>query len=339
MLHNLVHGLTHQKRVVGKGDADPGGPSADGQRCGYATTLRGRRSRCSQPVPRASENCCSAVLVFVCCWPDRSMPARARNAARLGRDLEHLRRVRTWSRARGSASRRDRATSRCTSLRPKPAGVELSLSTKIGPSSVEVVELEAGGRVLPRRTRRCGLVNSLRVARLPRMRFFTSAALQPRLHATPSTRSRRASRRAPRPSRERARSSSGSSSGTTGRSLTTRRPRGPARAARARSRPARLSRRSGVSKNQTSRICASSGSRPSASIAERCAGSGTVSFSSTLSAPDGQREHLPEILVAQLDRLRRVGGGHDANARGQRRVTAPHPARVVAKFTAQQAAM
>ena len=47
--------------------------------------------------------------------------------------------------------------------------------------------------------------------------------------------------------------------------------------------PLPLSARSGVSKKYTCRICASSGSIPSAAIAERCADSGTVTFSSTLS--------------------------------------------------------
>ena len=80
-----------------------------------------------------------------------------------------------------------------------------------------------------------------------------------------------------------ARSSSGSSDGTTGRSFTTesspfpwmRRPRTTT--------PSLSRARSGVSKKKTWRICASSGSRPSATTAERWSYSGTVSFSSTLS--------------------------------------------------------
>src|SRR5215211_2235751 len=80
-------------------------------------------------------------------------------------------------------------------------------------------------------------------------------------------------------------SSSGSWSGTTGRSLTTESSSRPwTRRARTIS-PRALSVRSGVSKKQTSRICASSGSSSSAWMAERWPASGTVSFSSTLSEP------------------------------------------------------
>jgi hypothetical protein len=79
------------------------------------------------------------------------------------------------------------------------------------------------------------------------------------------------------------RRSAGSFDGTTGRSLTTessplpwtRRPRTTT--------PAASSRRSGVSKKYTWRICASSGSIPSARIADRWSDSGTVSLSSVLS--------------------------------------------------------
>ena len=76
MLHNLVDGLTHQERVVGERDADRAGPCGD---AGDAATLL-RPVKNPQPVPRFRENCCSAVFVFVCCWPERSMPSPARNA-------------------------------------------------------------------------------------------------------------------------------------------------------------------------------------------------------------------------------------------------------------------
>ncbi len=49
--------------------------------------------------------------------------------------------------------------------------------------------------------------------------------------------------------------------------------------------PLPLSVSSGVSKKNTCRICASNGSMSSAFTAVRCESAGTVSFSSTLSAP------------------------------------------------------
>src|SRR5215217_4650879 len=76
----------------------------------------------------------------------------------------------------------------------------------------------------------------------------------------------------------------GSSSGTIGRSLTTvSSPRPWTRRARTTT-PCLLRRRSGVSKKNTCRIWASRGSMPRASTVERRSESGTVSFSSTLSA-------------------------------------------------------
>ena len=81
------------------------------------------------------------------------------------------------------------------------------------------------------------------------------------------------------------RSSSGSSLGVTGRSLTIESPPLPwIRLARATT-PCASRSSSGVSKKKTWRICASSGSSSSAATVERWCGSGTVSFSSTLSAP------------------------------------------------------
>ena len=76
-----------------------------------------------------------------------------------------------------------------------------------------------------------------------------------------------------------------SSAGTIGRSLTTESsPFCATRRARTTT-PARSSVSSGVSKKETSRTWAPSGSMPSASMAERWADSGIVSLSSTLSAP------------------------------------------------------
>ena len=80
-----------------------------------------------------------------------------------------------------------------------------------------------------------------------------------------------------------ARNSGESSSGTTGRSFTTESsPFRWTRRARTTT-PFLFNVRSGVSKNDTMRICASSGSIPSDITAERWSDSGTVSFSSTLS--------------------------------------------------------
>ena len=78
--------------------------------------------------------------------------------------------------------------------------------------------------------------------------------------------------------------SGGSSSGATGRSLTVESPPLPwIRRARTTT-PALLRERSRVSKKSTCRIWASSGSRSRAATADRRLESGTVSFSSTLSA-------------------------------------------------------
>src|SRR3954452_8292983 len=81
------------------------------------------------------------------------------------------------------------------------------------------------------------------------------------------------------------RSSSGRSAGTTGRSLTTESFSRPCTRRARTMTPCLFSVRSGVSKKHTRRICASSGSSSSARMAELCAASGTVSLSSTLSAP------------------------------------------------------
>ena len=77
--------------------------------------------------------------------------------------------------------------------------------------------------------------------------------------------------------------SSGRSTGSTGRSLTTVSPARPCILRARATMPAALSSRSGVSKKKTCRICASSGSSPSATTAARWSDAGTVSLSSTLS--------------------------------------------------------
>ena len=80
------------------------------------------------------------------------------------------------------------------------------------------------------------------------------------------------------------RSAFGMSSGTTGRSFTTQSPRFPCTRRARTTTPCSLSARSGVSKKKTCLIWASSGSTLSARAVSNCAVSGTVSFSSTLSA-------------------------------------------------------
>ena len=73
------------------------------------------------------------------------------------------------------------------------------------------------------------------------------------------------------------------SAGSTGRSFTTESAPFPwIRRARTTT-PTLSSFRSGVSKKKIWRICASSGSMPSATAVDRWSGSGTVSFNSTLS--------------------------------------------------------
>ena len=67
--------------------------------------------------------------------------------------------------------------------------------------------------------------------------------------------------------------------------------------------PWESSARSGVSKKKTWRIWAWSGSSASAATVERWCGSGTVSFSSTLSAPFEGAEQLNELLVREARRV------------------------------------
>ena len=54
-----------------------------------------------------------------------------------------------------------------------------------------------------------------------------------------------------------------------------------------------------MSKKNTCRICASSGSRPRPEIAVRWSAAGTVSFSSTLSAFFASSRRLDELLVGE----------------------------------------
>ena len=140
---------------------------------------------------------------------------------RLGGDLEGLAAAGTWSTARGCASRPGRATARRRAGGRGPRGVNLSLSTVIGPRTARSSSSRPSGACSAKKAR-CSLVNSLRIGARARRR--TSAhvgrsSIAP--SSTPSRRTRPASRR-PRPrSPAMRRSSSGSSSGTTGRSLTT----------------------------------------------------------------------------------------------------------------------
>src|SRR5262249_42915275 len=129
-----------------------------------------------------------------------------------------------------------------------------------------------------------------------------------------------------------------SSAGTTGRSLTTvSSPFFCERRARTTS-PTLSSARSGVSKKKTCRSCACSGSSPNARAVDSCAGSGTVSFSSTLSValirltsssstfsvgaltvgidrPFGMGSRRFGHLVTQRDRLYTRLGGRRVGAR------------------------
>jgi hypothetical protein len=68
--------------------------------------------------------------------------------------------------------------------------------------------------------------------------------------------------------------------------------------------PALSSARTGVSKKCTSRICASSGSSPSAAIADRCPPSSTVALKlHAVGLPD-QAEQLDQLGIGQVRRDR-----------------------------------
>ena len=326
--------LAHQEGVVGQGDADGprGGPDGSGR-----AGLRDAHGRYRGPGPTAvsdrrpdaSENCSSAVLRLRLLLARRGRRrCRARNAARLRRHLEHLRRARTWSRARGSASRRGRATSRARACGRSPRGVESSLSTKIGPSTERSSSASPSGACCSKNAR-CGLENSLLDRALAAQDALDVGGAEPRLqrrradvaaghrvelddHARRAAQLRRAAPRA-----------------RTGRSLITRVvARGPARAARARRRPWRLSAQVGrveeadepdlaVERIEAERRDRRSGGRRRArsASARRCRRRTTA------------RARFWRSSSSSLIRRRRVAG-HAGQLAG-RRVTAPHPARVV----------
>ena len=183
------------------------------------------------------------------------------------------RRARTWSTARGSASRPGRATSRRPAGGRSPSGANFSLSTKIGPSTARSSSPMPFGRVL-------GVERPLllreQLAHRPRAAPSTSRTLvacraspsstpeqtkPPGIASTstPKAGDRAHARRVARPARPAA------------ASRPSRRP-SPGRAERAPRAPASFSVRSGVSKKNTCRIWASSGSIPSATTAERVIG-------------------------------------------------------------------
>ena len=237
----------------------------------------------------------SAVFVFVCCSPVRSTPFFARKP-RLGRDLHRL--------GRG-ALRRELEDARAVRVEPElgdertpePRGHHFSLRTKIGPEHREIVELDALGRVSSKNAR-CSFEKSFLSGLPPSDRVSTSVvpsfALQRRRAHEPS--GHRVDLdpefgRLPQLLREcvghdRAQLHDGVVALALDRRART-------------TTPAWLSASSGVSKKKTWRICASSGSISSAATAERGSTPGTVSFSSTLSAPLTSAEHLSELLVRQ----------------------------------------
>src|SRR5262245_7950575 len=223
----------------------------------------------------------SAFFVFISCSPWRSMPALARklrvSAATLnvsvGAHFVDNSRIVELSGYNHSSP---------TSLRSKLVGRNLSLSTKLGPRS-DRSSMERSSGAWAAYSARCSFEKSFRnglfpwIASLasisPRARFIDPEQTKPPGVASTSI-----------PKFGDLRKSAGSSLGTTGRSLTTescsfrctRRARTIT--------PWWYSARSGVSKKYTWRIWASSGSTPSVGAA-RLSECGTVSFSSTVSAP------------------------------------------------------
>ena len=223
-----------------------------------------------------------AVFVLVCWAPDtRCRGQRGRRGFR--RRPGRPRSAGTWSRARGSASRPGRATSRPRTGAPGPSGVKTPLSRNVGPSGIEAVQIEArrGVRLVERplllgeqlaepgsrpatASRTSGPVDRP---------FIEPEHTNPPGNTSTSTlkaaewRTRRAARWVDRSQLDDRVALGRPGSG------------GRARRDRPRSRA-----RSGVSKKKTWRGCASTGSIGRLAIVARCASAGTVSFSSTLSA-------------------------------------------------------
>ena len=76
MPHNLVHGLTHQKRVIREDDAD--GASLGHGRVNYVSTLTAR-SRCLNQFPELWRTVGAPSWSSSAARPDRSMPLPPRN--------------------------------------------------------------------------------------------------------------------------------------------------------------------------------------------------------------------------------------------------------------------
>ena len=159
-----------------------------------------------------------------------------------------------------------------------------SFITGIGPSTTRSENATPSG-ARSSNSARCSFVKILRRGRSPPTASQTAALSPPTAFSDPEQTKPPGMASTSTPKLGDTRSSAGSSLGTTGRSLmTVSAPRPCTRRARATT-PALSSARSGVSKKKTCRIWASSGSMPSARTAERWLDSGTVSLSSTLSAP------------------------------------------------------
>ena len=209
-------------------------------------------------------------------------PAVGEVGPRLGRDLEGVRR-----RALGGQLEEPRAVRVEPQLDDDPprqlGGVKRSFRTKIGPRTERSSSATPSGAWAAYSVR-CSLEKSRRRGRPPArvlrtIGFSTSTFSRPEQTKPPGM----ALTSTPNPGWRR--SAAGSSSGTTGRSFTTASSPLPwMRRVRTTS-PCALSASSGVSKKNTWRIWASSGSSPSAATVERWSDSGTVSFSSTLSEP------------------------------------------------------
>ena len=167
-----------------------------------------------------------------------------------------------------------------TILRANPGGEDFSFSTKTGPRSVRSSRPMPSGACAAKKAR-CSLENSLRSGAAP-------AATSDRRARQPLQRRRADVAAGHRVDLDHAHRRlahlRGSSEGTTGRSLTTESsPFCAVRRART-TRPWLSSFRSGVSKKDTRRTRAPSGSMPRDSSVERCRGSAIVTLSSTLSA-------------------------------------------------------
>ena len=264
-----------------------------------------RRAYCIISARSCSAKNFSAVAVLVCCAPVRSTPRPVEERARLGGDLEHLRRRALGRQLEDPRRRRGTATARRPSCGRSSSGANLQLEHE------DRAEHRRARRARCRRARaasknaRCSFENSLRIERSPGRRASRTSVAEPRPSSTPSTRSRRASRRPRRPTSGERRSCSGSSPGTTGRSLTTESsPRPWTRRARTTT-PVPLSVRSGVSKKHDQpdlglqRVHARG--RGSSSAAGY---SGTVSFSSTESLSRASVEHLAEVVATSTGSCR-----------------------------------